>query len=197
MIALFFFNEYSLSLNYSNLKNSNTEDRMGGGAGIYFSARNDKRLNFLFGFEYNRTSQFKKNMYEGHFANSYNVTYSFNVVSIPIAFRYNFYLGKKIKLFVEPSLYLDLYLSAERKGTMETTMIYPNNQFEIVTKEFNENIDVSNVNYGPSLGLGLKFPISKHELIIKGDYKINLKKLASYIDDVNNQYFRLMLGFRI
>jgi hypothetical protein len=114
----FFFDEFNISINRTNLKNENTEDRFGFGFGIYHSFMSDKKINLIFGFEFNRTRQFKIRMYEGHFAHSSDLTYKINCLSIPIGVRYN--LGHKIKIFVEAGGYADLILSSHRKGTMHT-----------------------------------------------------------------------------
>ena len=100
-----FFNEFCVSLNKTNVQDYNSNDGIGFGVGAYHTFLPDKIVNILLGFEYNRTSQFIENMYEGHFANATNLTYFINSLSIPITAR--FYAGKRIKIFFETGYFLD------------------------------------------------------------------------------------------
>lgn len=59
----------------------------------------EKKINLVFGFEFNRTSQFKKKIYEGRFANSTVITYKINSLSIPLNASLNF--GYKTKIIFE------------------------------------------------------------------------------------------------
>ncbi len=49
----FFFKEFTISINRTNLKDSNTEGRFGFGVGIYGYFLNKKKVNVIFGFELN------------------------------------------------------------------------------------------------------------------------------------------------
>jgi hypothetical protein len=57
--------------------------------------------------------------------------------------------------------------------------------------KINENADIVSINYGFSLGLGIRIPFDKFEVMIKPDYKLGLKKLYSYQDSIYNRYIRL------
>ena len=186
-----FFNEYSLSINQSNLNIVNSSKTLGFGLGAYHSFSTEKTISGTFGFEFNSTKQFIKNMYEGHFSNSSNLTYYINSVSIPILARLN--MGHKTKLFIETGLFLDLNINGKRKGTMETYLPNQSNQIEYKKFDINEKANISSPNFGPSLGIGLKIPILKHELIIKTDCKLGLRALDGSMDKVYNSYIRLML----
>ncbi len=95
-----FFDEASISFNRTNLVDDNTENRNGFGLGVYHSFFADKMVNLIFGIEYNRTNQFKKSMYEGHYATATDMTYHLNMASFPLGGRLNF--GKKIKVLSKP-----------------------------------------------------------------------------------------------
>jgi len=190
----FFFDEFSVSANRTNIKNENTSDRYGFGIGAYHSFLSDKKINLIFGTEYNRTSQFIKNMYEGHFANSTDLTYNINCISIPVGLRIN--IGKKIKFFIETGGYADLIISSNRKGTMHTYLPDANNHVVYKDYQIDEKAGLSN-SVGVYFGIGLRIPISKYELIIKPDYKFGLNDLYSYMDDIYNRYFRLTIGLKI
>jgi hypothetical protein len=188
----FFFDEFKLSANRTMLSDYNTKDRYGFGIGLYHSFFQKKTSNIMFGLEYNLTRQFKKQMYEAHFANSSNVTYTINSISIPVGLRIN--IGKEIKYFAEIGGFVDLTISSNRKGTMTT-----NNPLDSLNRpynySFNENAKLTNT-YGVYLGLGVRIPISKYELIIAPDYKLGLHQLDSYYD-ITNSYFRINVGLKI
>lgn len=194
----FFFNEFSLSINQTNITKGRTVDRLGFGMGAYHSFKTEKKINLSFGFEFNRTSQFIEKMYDGHVANSTDITFYANSISIPLMVRLN--LGKKTKLYFETGVFLDLNYSARRKGIMHTYNPTQNNQWVYVEYNFNEKTGVSKLNFGPSIGTGLKIPILKHELIFKIDYKFGIIPLVGSEpggDPIINSYLRLMLGFKI
>jgi len=188
--TMFFFDEFKLSANRTMVSDYNTNDRYGFGIGLYHSFFRKKTSNILFGLEYNLTSQFKKQLYEGHFANSSNVTYTINSISIPIGLRLN--IGKEIKYFAEIGGFVDLTLFSNRKGTMTT---YNALDLSNRTYTFNENAKLTNI-YGVYFGLGVRIPISKYELIIAPDYKFGLHQLDSYYD-ITNSYFRINVGLKM
>ena len=92
----FFFNEFNISLNKTNLSDDNTENRYGFGVSANRIMLEQKKINFVFGLEYNSTKQFKKKTYEGHYAHATDLEYTLNNLSVPLNFRLNF--GKNIKI---------------------------------------------------------------------------------------------------
>ncbi len=192
--ASFFLDEFTLSANRTNLKDSNTEDRYGFGLGAYHSFFPGKKINLIFGLEYNRTSQFKKDMYEGHFANATGLTYHINCLSVPLGIRIN--IGNKIKFFIETGGYADLIVYSNRKGTLHTFSVDENNLLVDEESQINEKANLSNA-FGAYLGVGVRIPISKYELIIKPDYKFGINALYSYQDQIFNRYLRLAIGLKI
>ena len=190
----FFFDEFNVSINRTTLQNDNTEDRYGFGLGAYHSFMPHKKINLVFGFEYNRTSQFKKTMYEGHFANATDLTYNLNCFSIPVGFRLN--AGSKTKVFIETGGFADLVISSKRTGTIHTYLPDENNQINYNETEIDEKAGLSNA-VGFYFGLGIRIPISRFELIVKPDYKFEINKLYSYQDDIFNRYFRINIGLKI
>jgi hypothetical protein len=191
-----FFNEFSISINRTDLRDNNTNDGYGFGLGAYIDFWAKKKINILVGFEYNRSSQLKKYLYEGHFANSTDVTYYINSLSIPLITRVNF--GNTIKIFAEAGVFVDLNVGARRKGMMHTFFPDENNRIENKDYEFSEMAILSILNYGISYGIGLKIPIKKCELIIKPEYKWSRKVLSKYYNtEILNKYMRLMIGLKI
>lgn len=192
--TLFIFNELDISLNRTNLSNDNTKDRIGFGIGVFRSILEHKKTNLVFGFEYNLTNQFKEITYEGHFAHATNVEYTIHNLSIPINIRYN--IGNKVKFFVQTGTFIDLIVSSKRKGTMHSYLPDQNNNIVYKEFSFNEKAGLTNYNYGFAVGLGLRIPIKKMELIIKSDYKLGLNDLSTN-DNIYNRYFRFIVGIKI
>lgn len=185
--STFPFNEFNLSVN--NVENFNSFFP-GFGIGVYRSVGNQKVINGIFGFEWNKSRQLVKYVYQGHFSHAQDVIYSIDALSIPIAARIN--LGKKTKAFFEPGFFLDLYVGGRSKGTSYT---YLPSQ-ETTVKEFNEK-GGGGVNYGPSAGLGIKIPFNNYELIAKMDYKLGMAEYGDYMDKISWQYLRFSIGMRI
>ena len=189
----FFFDEFNLSVNRTNLIDYNTDDRYGFGIGAYHSFLADRKLNLVFGIEYNRTSQFKKSIYAGHFAHATDLTYTLNCLSIPLGLRFN--IGNKTKIIIEAGGFADLMISSNKKGTMHTYL--PDENLQVVYREFQIDKKAGLTSYiGVYFGLGVQIPISKYELIIKPDYKFGINKSSSY-DNIYNRYMRLTIGFKI
>mgnify|MGYP000951970680 CR=1 FL=1 len=188
------FDEFLVSANRTVLQDGNTEDRFGFGLGIYHSFLPEKKLNIVLGLEYNRTGQFKKSMYDGHFANAANVTYSLNCVSIPFGLRAN--MGSKTKMFIEMGGFADLVVYSNRTGTMHTYLPDVNNQINYREFEIDENARLSNT-IGAYFGVGVRIPISKYELVVKSDYKYGITKLYSDPEEILNRYFRISIGLKI
>jgi hypothetical protein len=191
----YFINEFSLSVNRTMLYDDNTENRFGFGGGVYGTFLAKKKINILTGMEYNMTSQFKNEMYEGHYAYSTNVTYFLANISLPVTARIN--VGKKIKFFVEAGAFIDMCVGSRREGTMHTYHMEDNYHFVYTEHTFSGGGDCATFNYGPSCGIGLKIPVSKHELLFKTDYKCGLYVLYDYLDQIENRYLRIMVGFII
>jgi outer membrane protein assembly factor BamA len=190
-----FFDEINISLNRTNLKNDNTDDRNGFGLGVARSFMSGKRFNILFGMEYNRTSQFKKSIYEGHFTSSKDVTFTLNCISVPFGFRYNF--GNKLKVFIDSGIFTDIMINSNRKGTKNS--FYSVNSLPPAYHEtqFNENAGLQ-TSAGISFGIGTKIPIGKYELIIRPDYKFGVNELISLsMDQLFCRYMRLVIGMKL
>lgn len=188
----FFLDEFHLSLNRTSVKDENTEDMNGFGLGACHSFFSDKRLNIILGMEFNQTNQFKKNMYESHFANATDLTYNLNCISIPVGLRVN--TGSKIKVFLESGGFADIVISSTRKGTMIN--YYPLGSIDTKHTEINEKAGLLNT-FGVYFGLGLRIPISRFEVVIKPEYKLGVKKLHSNYNDIFNRYFRINIGLKI
>lgn len=193
----FFLNEFEISINRTNLEDENTEDRFGFGLGAFHSMMDSKKINLIFGFEYNLTNQLKKIIYEGHFAHATNVEYMIHNLSIPLNVRYN--IGNKVKFFIQSGTFVDLIVNSIKKGIMHTYLPDQNNN--IVYKEFSfkEKAGLSNLNYGFIGSIGLQIPNKwKKILILKTEYKLGLNNLL-IMNNINfyNRYWILTVGLKI
>lgn len=189
------FNEFNISLNNTTLPTVDFEQELGFGMGAYRSVMNHKKVNFIFGLEYNLNRQFFDTTYEGHFANATNVQYTIHNVSIPFNLRYN--VGHNIKAFVELGAFLDLIINSKRKGVMHTYYPGENNTIIYNTFTFNEKAKITGPNYGVCGGIGIKIPIKLRELLIKTDYKFGMRELNSAATDFYIRYFRISIGINI
>ncbi|MDD2983624.1 MAG: outer membrane beta-barrel protein [Crocinitomicaceae bacterium] len=189
----FVVDEIQVSINRTNVEDFNTDDRIGFGFGAYHSFFAAKKLNLLVGLEYNRTSQFKNSMYNGHYSQAKNMRYNLNAISIPVDVRYN--IGSNIKFFVEAGAFADLLIRTNRIGTVEK-LVNPNTpQQKYENTEVNERTNISN-SYGIHFGIGVRIPVSDYEIVIKPDYKLGLNNLSANFNDMYNSYFRLNVGLR-
>jgi len=60
--SIFFFDEFSVSINRTYLEDNNTNDGIGFGSGAYHTFFSRKIVTILFGVEFNRTVHFKEYM---------------------------------------------------------------------------------------------------------------------------------------
>jgi hypothetical protein len=188
-----FFDEATLSFNRTNLKDDNTENRNGLGLGVFHSFFAKSRVNLTFGVEYNRTNQFKKTIYVGHYAHSTDITYNMNIISFPVGIRLN--VGNKVKVFLQAGGYADLMIKSSSKGTMHTYLPDQNGIVEYKDFPFDGKAKLSNT-MGLYSGVGIRIPVSLFELVIKSDYKYGFNDLYSNLDVIYNRYWRISIGIK-
>jgi len=193
-VVSFFFDEFAISVNRSVNTGKDAEGLYGFGLGVYHSFRSDKKLNIITGIEYNRTSQFFDSMYEGHFAHATDLTYIINCFSIPAGLRINF--DSNLKVFIETGAFADLVFNSNRTGTMHSYLPDDNNQMNYTEQEIDQKVKLSD-SFGFYLGLGIRIPVSKFEVIVKPDYKFGINELYSYQEAIFSRYFRLNIGLKI
>lgn len=187
--------EVLVSFNRTNLKDQNTENGNGFGLGLYQTFLMDKKVNLIFGLEYNKTTQVKKSMYGGHFAHTTDIKYSFNWISIPLNAR--IYFGKRFKFFIESGAFADIPLSARKEGTSHSYVPDEEGHSEYKTTHFNKKASQIRTNLGLSVGLGFMIPISNVSLFIKSDYSYGLRPIFDYFDEITNKYYRISMGMKI
>jgi hypothetical protein len=188
-------NEFSLSVNNTTLRKNGAEDGFGFGLGVYHCFMKQRRVNIIWGLEFNLTNQYWDHMYAGRFSTDYDVTMAMGSLSAPLAARINF--GKKIKFFIEPGTFLDLPVSSRVRATRVSYIL--DQDMHISGRDTTEYTGkgANFVNYGFSMGIGLRIPVKKYELFIKTEYKYGFNKDNYNYKEISNCYLRLMLGFKI
>jgi len=166
--------EVALSLNIHNHQFLGAQ--LGFGVGVFHAFYNQKKCNLILGLQYDAFLM-RKNFLEFVYYNHYT-----SFFAIPIYFRVNF--GKKVKFFIEPGIFCDLIIFSRVK---------------YLPYYSNEAIDIyfDKPDFGVSGGIGLRIPINKYEILIKGNYKWGMKYLFnnSFYNNYN-QYFRITVGFK-
>jgi len=189
----FFFKEFTGSVNRIP-PTYKGETKFGFGIGAYHVYMQEKRTNIVFGIEYNKSRIFFRNLYEGRFAHSENITYTMNWLSMPLFVRYN--IGENVKFFIELGGHADVMVGAKRKGIMHTNLPGENNQLVHKHYEFNEKTNL-NSSGGVSCGIGLRIPVAKYEIIVKPEYKFGLSEVFySNTTSYYCRYARISAGIR-
>lgn len=186
--------EVSVSTNYTTFWDDNTSGKFGFGVGVYKSFFKEKRVSLTTGFDFNRTSQKKKWMYESHFSHVEDITYDIYNVSLPVSARVQF--GQKTKFFIETGAFIDFLLAANSRGTRISYVPDENNQVVYSENKFTEKERFNSINAGLNFGVGIRIPVKKIELLIRPDYRYGFVKLVSNQDDIFNRYCRFSLGMR-
>ena len=181
-----FFNEFGLSVNRTNVSSSGSENRFGGGAGVYHSFMLGKHFDLVVGLEYNYISLFTDKIKLG--ADYYHdVTFQIHTFSSPLALRFS--IGKRVKYFLDAGVFLGA-LVANEKGKEINPHPTPENPQNLLPTS---GIEIG-VHCGPSFGTGIKIPMKQIEWIVKADYNIELKTLEEV--KFNIHYYRLGVGIR-
>ncbi len=193
----FFFDTFAASVNMTYVRGGRVDSRAGFGLGLYRTMLPQKRVNILFGIEYNYTSRFTKQLFKGKYSTAYDVTYSVSSISMPFTVRVN--MGKRVKFFLETGVFFEVNIGGREKGT-SVTWFYPSGENDSTySKEtrYNEKGDIPGFNYGFSAGIGISIPMGKHYLIIKPDYKQGLVPVYDYMDVLPGNYFRMIVAFKL
>lgn len=199
------FNEVNISINRTFVSDTNTTDHFGFGIGIYHTFRSSKKLNIRTGIEFNRTTQFKKLIFEGEniyfsganvFEKTFvNTTYHLNCLSIPLVARYNF--GKKQNVFIEGGVFADIMFNAQRDAYLYGVE-YKDSAFVVKNEEIQESVNLVNT-FGATIGFGFKIPFEKYEFTIRPEFKYAFRKVydsSIQITDMYNHYAKISFGFK-
>jgi hypothetical protein len=184
------FDEFSISVNRTNMTSSKLQNRFGCGAGMYHSSTLSKQWNYLLGLEYNYTSLFADLISDGPRYHEENITFHIHTISLmPAAFRFN--MGKNIKYFLESGLLLGVSI-ANKKGEAYSMnpLPTPENPDQYVSTKPEGGIGL---NGNLFLGIGMRIPVKGIEWVIKTDYNLGISAITGYKDF---QYYRLGVGIR-
>jgi len=185
------FEEFSLSVNRTNMSSSGNENRFGGGVGMYHPFVLGKQFDLMLGIEYNYTSLFVDHISQGMHYYGNNMTLHIHTFSVPLALRFS--MGQNVKYFLESGVFFGA-LSAGNSG--DSYVINPLPTPEDPWDKKPAKLDGERgFSYGFSFGTGVKIPMKRIEWVVKADYKIDLKtlKTAGYL---HHQYYRLGVGIR-
>lgn len=190
-----FFSEASASINRTSVKDSNTENRTGFGFGVYQSFRDSQKVDILVGLEFNRTRQFKNNMYGGSFSTYSDIEYRYSWFTIPVFARVNF--GDRIKCFGSAGFFGDIPLEARAKGIVRAISYNENGEIVVTTAESDRiPVDVKPT-FGGSLGFGAVFPVSTVRIVVKTNYKFNVLNISGApMQQIRNNYFSVGVGVK-
>ena len=180
----FFFNEFSVSVNRTNVSSLGRENRFGGGAGIYHSFVLGKRFDLVLGIEYNYTSLYADFVSHGHNNYDEDMTFHIHAASLPGSCRFS--VGKKVKYFLEAGIFFEFPIIYQETGYKDI------GDHSIKTSVV--NIELPNV--GSSFGMGVRIPMKSIEWIVRADYKVRMAVVADSDDDLRPSYYRLGLGIR-
>ena len=192
--------ELTLSLNRTTVADKNTQNRFGFGVGLYSVFFSQKRCNLIIGFEYSRNVQFKKHMSGGrshfHSSSHSDVTYIINSVGTPICFRVN--MGQKVKFFIDAGAFVDFFNAGRQTGTRKMFGYNPTDSTHYNTvSQFDDKGFLYKTNFGILGGVGLRIPVKKHEILLKGDYKWGIRNtIDDYYGEVYNRFWRFTIGFK-
>ena len=185
------FQEFTVSINRTNVSSFGNENRFGGGAGMYHSYTPKERLDLMLGIEYNYTSQFASIEYQGAIKHREDVTFHIHDLSVPLSFRLN--IGRKVKYFVEPGFSFDFALLARKNGYG----FYPAGREEMMTQfSLNAKGMIGSPRLGAFLGMGVRIPMKGIEWIVKADYKIGTRLRGTDDYKLHQHYYRLGIGIR-
>lgn len=190
-----FFNEVFASVNRTNVRDSNTENKIGIGVGFNHIWRNEKQFNIGLGLEYNITKQYKRSILKTFGESIFDISYNINILSIPLFFRHSISITTNSYFFFEAGVYRDFVFGSVRKGKKSTNFIAEDGT--VVHNEF-EIKDSGGLysNNGISLGLGMKFPCNGRKMATKFEYKYGPKSISENYT-IYNRYFRLSFSFSI
>jgi len=186
------FNEFSLSVNRTNVSSSGSEDRFGGGAGMYHSFVLGKQFDLVLGIEYNYTSLFVDHVSQNMHYFGNNMTFHIHTFSVPLNFRFS--IGKNVKYFLESGIFLGI-LVASQSGDSYVINPLPTPDNPWSTKPAKLDGDAG-LHRGPSFGIGIKIPMKQIEWIVKADYKIDFKTIDAGHYYLRHHYYRLGVGIR-
>jgi hypothetical protein len=190
----FFLDEFTFSINKTIVEDYNTENGLGFGFGVFHSFFPNNIANLVLGIEFNRLKQYKNYAFSGHMFDISDLTYISNCISIPIGSRFN--IGKKTKFLIENGGFVDIPISSHRKGTMTYYHIVPNEEYNVITTTIDQKVGLI-PSVGFYLGIGIRFPFSCVEMIIKTDYKHGINNMNSDPDFLYGRYIRLAIGIKL
>ncbi len=188
-----FFNELSISGNYTLSEDLKSFVKPGFGLGIYHAHEFKNYFAIVGGLEYNMTKQWLDwGVGSSHYYER-DVTYSFNYTSIPLLFRFS--AGKKFKLFIESGGILDLFIITKTSG--KAYSVTPDGRTMLDGDQFSRWNDFKIANYGFNAGIGFQIPCKGFAIIIKNAFIYEPEPLITVErKDLYSRYVKISILFR-
>jgi hypothetical protein len=198
---LFKFNEYGVSINYFHLNQDYSYGKTGYGLFAYHSGDENKRINIVYGFEFNHVNFHLDNIWGGRFYNYSDVNITCNSLSFPILIRAG--CGNHFRFFIETGLKIDFRIWSNLQAMLYSSAPNSNNQQVYSTSEIDESAHIAGdhpLDCMPSFGLGVSCKLNKISLILKTDYSKGLSyffKNNPNNDLIYNRYINFSIGLKI
>lgn len=146
----------------------------GFGMGAYHSGRNGKRLDILFGMEYNLNRQVLDYRYDGRWAHTTDIQFTVHTLSVPLFMR--LHLDRGLRFFVEGGAFMDVHLRAIERGVRHSYL--PEEGVLNYTRSNTKNsAAMRNFNYGPYAGIGCRLSIAGRSFLLKAEARYGLPTL--------------------
>ena len=178
------------SVNETDVATSQRENRFGVGTGALVALGKGAHWQFLAGAEYNYTRQHFATIPLPNDLELNNIGLRLHTVSLPVGARFN--VDKRGRMFVDAMVSLDSHVKAQFMGN-----IWPLHAGVHPERAYEEQLDVQRVNAGFQAGIGIAIPAGPLDIVVKPEYKINLRPLNDWPDDFKQRYFNLKVGVRI
>jgi hypothetical protein len=191
----FFRKELGISVNHNFKDDQYYPTGIGFGPGFQLRLFASHKLNLVPGFEFNLIHFYAKWVEHSHFSSFTDVTYTMYNNTLPIMLRYN--VGNKIKVFLEGGYLIDLLFITTGKGTY--TYNIPNSTTPPIQWDSGQDIEVHTYHsnffdHGFRTGLGLQFPVSQNDFMLKLDYTYDFIEVGLNEDRFRIEYLRLSLA---
>lgn len=183
------FNEVDLSANFSVY--SDCKNNFGGGVAVRHIFFNDLWINLGIGIEYSFTQYKRKYALEvlGTYYSEPDV--AFHNITIPGIVRFCVG-GEKLKALFEVGLYAEVSMP---RITVDYATTNINGQTIVESGKYKLS---PAFNGGPQAAIGMKIPVGRHDIILKGQYRFGIRRnlaQSELYQNFTNDYVSFNVGF--
>jgi len=163
--------------------------QLGFGIGAYHSGRKGKRLDILFGMEYNLHRQMLNFRREGRWGYTEDVQYTIHAIAVPVFVRWH--LDGKQRFFVEAGAFMDLFVFANEQEIRHSIGLAEGVPSYSVSST-KSRARISNFNYGLHAGLGCRMRVAGKAIVLKADARYGLPVIhEDMITEMHVSYGRI------